>query len=127
MDISDPDNERPRELTSAEFHILLALSDRERHGYGIMQEVAGLTEGRMRLGAGTLYRSIKKMLVDGLIEESGKRPDSDLDDERRRYYRMTKQGRRVARLELARIQSLVQAAQSKKLVPLARLLRPEVR
>jgi|SRR5579862_846660 len=127
MDISESDSNEPRELTPAAFHILLALSDRERHGYGIMREVAGLTDGRMRLGAGTLYRSIKKMLIDGLIEESDKRPDPELDDERRRYYRMTKQGRRVARLELARMQSLVQAAQSKKLVPLTRLLAPEVK
>ncbi len=125
MDISDSDHQPFPDLTPAAFHILLALSDRDRHGYGIMQEVAKLTDGRMRLAAGTLYRSVKQMLADQLIEESDYRPDPALDDERRKYYRMTRQGRRLARQELARIQSLVQIARSKKLAPLTRLLVPE--
>ena len=83
-------------LTPAVFHVLLALADSERHGYGIMQEVAARTNGMMRMGPGTLYGSIKRMLAAGLIEESGERPDPALDDERRRYYRLTDFGRRVA-------------------------------
>ena len=76
-------------LTPAMFHILLALADRERHGYHIMQEVEERTEGKVRLGPGTLYGSIKRMLAAGWIEETEERPDRDLDDERRRYYRLT--------------------------------------
>ncbi len=82
-------------LTPAVFHIMLALADGERHGYGIMQEVAALTDGALRLGPGTLYGSIKRMLADGLIEETDERPDPELDDERRRYYRLTDFGQRV--------------------------------
>src|SRR5579885_3073479 len=83
-------------LTPAVFHILLALADGERHGYGIMQEIAAATDGQMRIGPGTLYRSIKQMLAAGMIEESDERPDPELDDERRRYYRLTSFGRQVA-------------------------------
>src|SRR5260221_3705009 len=86
-------------LTPAVFHILLALADSERHGYGIMQEVAARTNGTMRIGPGTLYGSIKRMLADRLIEESGERPDPALDDERRRYYQLTHFGRRAAQPE----------------------------
>ena len=74
-------------LTPAVFHILLALADRERHGYGIMLEVEVMTSGRVEMGPGTLYGTIKRMLKADLIEESDERPDPDLDDERRRYYR----------------------------------------
>ena len=84
---SDPELFLP--LTPAMFHILLALADRERHGYHIMQEVDERTEGKVRLGPGTLYGSIKRMLADGMIEETDERPDADMDDERRRYYRLT--------------------------------------
>ena len=104
-------------LTPAVFHILLALADAERHGYGIMQEVSYRTEGKLRMGPGTLYGSIKRMLADGLIAESGERPDPALDDERRRYYRMTDFGLRVARAEAQRLAQLVQVAQSKQLLP----------
>ena len=104
-------------LTPAAFHILLALADGERHGYAIMLEVAQRTEGRVRLGPGTLYRSIKNMLAAGMIEESGERPDPELDDERRRYYRLTEYGHRVAAAEAARLASLVREARQKHLLP----------
>src|SRR6185437_1305953 len=79
-------------LTPAVFHIMLALADGERHGYSILREVERYTEGRLKLGPTTLYRSIRQMLAAGYIEESEARPDPDLDDERRRYYRLTDAG-----------------------------------
>ncbi|MCI0579571.1 MAG: PadR family transcriptional regulator [Chloroflexi bacterium] len=103
-------------LTPAVFHILLALADEERHGYGIMQEVERLTNGAVRLGPGTLYGSIKRMLDARLIEESGDRPDPALDDQRRRYYWLTDFGRRVAEAEAKRLAGLVQQAQLKQLL-----------
>ncbi|GCE22487.1 PadR family transcriptional regulator [Dictyobacter kobayashii] len=103
-------------LTPAVFHILLALSDGERHGYGIMQEVAWRTNNQVHMGPGTLYGSIKRMMNDGLLEESGSRPDPDLDDERRRYYRLTDLGQRVVRAEAKRLAKLVQIAQMKHLI-----------
>ncbi|MDI7277964.1 MAG: PadR family transcriptional regulator [Anaerolineae bacterium] len=103
-------------LTPAAFHILLALADEERHGYAIMKEVAAQTEGRMRMGPGTLYGSIKRMLAAGLIAESDERPDPELDDERRRYYRLTSLGRRVAAAEAQRLADLVRVAQTKRVV-----------
>jgi len=98
------------------FHILLALADRERHGYHIMQEIQERTEGSVRIGPGTLYGSVKRMLADGLVEETGERPDPELDDERRRYYRLTDFGFRVASAEAQRLAHLVKAARSKKLL-----------
>jgi DNA-binding PadR family transcriptional regulator len=103
-------------LTSAMFHILLALADRERHGYDIMREVDERTEGKMRLGPGTLYGSIKRMLKDGFIEELEERPDPELDDERRRYYRLTDFGYRLAVAEAQRLERLVKSARTKKLL-----------
>ena len=103
-------------LTPAVFHILLALADGERHGYGIMQEVSSLTEGQVRLGPGTLYGSIKRLIANGLIEESEEQPAPDLDDERRRYYRLTDLGRQTAVAETHRLANLVQQAQRKRLV-----------
>jgi DNA-binding PadR family transcriptional regulator len=103
-------------LTPAVLHILLALADEERHGYGIMKEVEARTGGEVRLGPGTLYGSIKRMLSAGLIEESEERPDAELDDQRRRYYRMTDFGRRVAGVEAERLQALIDAARAKKLL-----------
>src|ERR671932_1479007 len=91
-EVRDPRSLLP--LTPAVLHILLALADGERHGYGIMREVEGRTGGETRLGPGTLYGSIKRMLADGLIEESDERPDPEMDDQRRRYYRITDFGRR---------------------------------
>jgi DNA-binding PadR family transcriptional regulator len=103
-------------LTPAVFHILLALADGEKHGYGIMQEVAAITAGGMRMGPGTLYGTIKRMLDGGLIEESDERPDPALDDERRRYYRLTSFGERVAQAEAGRLAALLSVARSKRLV-----------
>ena len=111
---SDPELFLP--LTPAMFHILLALADRERHGYHIMREVDERTEGKVRLGPGTLYGSIKRMLADGMIEETDERPDPDMDDERRRYYRLTNFGNRVARAEAERLAGLVKTARRKKLL-----------
>jgi DNA-binding PadR family transcriptional regulator len=103
-------------LTPAIFHILLALADGESHGYGIMQEVEELTGGQVRLGPGTLYRSLQRMLVEGLIEELDERPGPE-GDERRRYYRVTALGRRVAQAEAQRLAALVRAARARKLLP----------
>ena len=101
-------------LTPPVFHILLALADEERHGYGIMQDVAQQTDGALQMGPGTLYGCIKRMLAAGLIEESGERPDPELDDERRRYYRLTRLGERAARAEAQRIAAALAAARSKR-------------
>jgi DNA-binding PadR family transcriptional regulator len=103
-------------LTPAVFHILLALADGEKHGYAIMQEVETLTDGQIRLGPGTLYGSIKRLLAGGLIEESDERPDPELDDERRRYYRLTDFGQRIASAEAERLFLLVRQARLKKLL-----------
>ena len=104
-------------LPVAAFHILIALADRERHGYAIMQDVATRTDGKLRIGPGTLYGSIKRMLHDGLIEELDEPPDPDKDDVRRRYYRMTPLGRRVAIEETARLAKLVRQARATGLAP----------
>ncbi len=103
-------------MRPAVLQILLALADGERHGYGIMREVEGRTGGEARLGPGTLYGSIKRMLANGLIEESEERPDPEMDDQRRRYYRITDFGRRVAGAEAERLSSLVDMAREKKLL-----------
>jgi DNA-binding PadR family transcriptional regulator len=103
-------------LTPATFHILLALADRDRHGYDIMREVDERTERKVRLGPGTLYGSIKRLLSDGLVQELDERPDPERDDERRRYYRLTDFGLRVATAEAERLAQLVKAAKSKKLL-----------
>jgi DNA-binding PadR family transcriptional regulator len=110
----DPETLLP--LTPAVFHILLALADAERHGYGIMQEIALRTGGKVRMGPGTLYGSLKRMLAEGLLEELGERPDPALDDERRRYYRLTGFGLRVAQAEAQRLAQLVHVAQFKRLL-----------
>ena len=101
-------------LTPANHHILLALADEERHGYGIMLEVARLTGGATRMGPGTLYGTIKRLLHSGLIEEADTRPDPELDDERRRYYRITPLGSKVLQAETSRISLLLTAARAKK-------------
>jgi len=103
-------------LTPAVLHILLALADGERHGYSIMQEVTRRAGGQVKMGPGTLYGSIKRMLADGLIEETGERPDPALDDERRRYYRLTSFGLRVMQGEVLRLQQIVRLAQSKQVM-----------
>ena len=113
-----PDGYLP--LTPAVLDIVLALGDDELHGYGIMREVRRRTDGRRRLAPGTLYRSLRQMQERGLVEESLERPVPSLDDERRRYYRLTELGRRVAAAEVERLEGLVRAARSKGLSPSAR-------
>jgi DNA-binding PadR family transcriptional regulator len=103
-------------LTPAVFHILLALAGGEKHGYGIMQEVATLTDDKMRIGPGTLYGAIKRLLVGGLIEETDERPDPEMDNERRRYYRLTAFGQLVVTAEAERMFHLVRQAQLRKLL-----------
>ena len=103
-------------LTAAIVHILLAVADQERHGYGIMQEVEQITDGATRMGPGTLYGTIKRMLSAGLIDEADERPDSELDDERRRYYRITRLGTQVLRAESTRLANLLSAARAKKVL-----------
>ena len=103
-------------LPPATFQILLSLVDGERHGYAIMQEVAERTEDTMRLGPGTLYGSLKRLLEAGLVEEGGERADPQLGDERRRYYAITKFGLSVARAEARRLDATVRAARRKKLI-----------
>jgi DNA-binding PadR family transcriptional regulator len=106
-----PDDLLP--LAPAIFHILISLAEGERHGYALKREIARRTDGKLTLGAGVLYGSIAKMLDLGLIEESDDRPDPHLDDERRRYYRVTTFGRKVAQAEAARMRDLVQLATAK--------------
>jgi DNA-binding PadR family transcriptional regulator len=114
----DPESLLP--LRPSVFHILLALSDGDLHGYGIMQEVAEHSGGQIRLGPGTLYGSIKRLLKARLIIEADERPDPDLDDERRRYYRLTDIGRQLLKAEVRRISKMVSVAQSKRLIPKTR-------
>ena len=109
-------------LTPTVFHILLALADQERHGYGIMQEVMAMTRNQVRMGPGTLYGSIKRMLQANLIEESDERPDPELDDERRRYYRLTDWGRRVLAAEAQRLCALIDVAQAKRILGSAEVI-----
>lgn len=104
-------------LPTVTFHILIALAGGERHGYAILQEVAASTRGRVQLGAGTLYRSIARMLDQGLVAEAQDRPDPELDDERRRYYQITELGRAAARAETARLQQLVKLARASGMAP----------
>jgi DNA-binding PadR family transcriptional regulator len=96
------------------FQILLSLAEGERHGYGITQDIAGRTSARMRIEPGNLYRALKAMLDQGLIEESDKRPAPDLDDERRRYYRITTKGRLVAEAETVRLEAVVADARARR-------------
>jgi len=111
-----PGSGTARPLTPAMFHILLVLAAGERHGYAIMREVDDLTAGARRLGPGSLYGSIKRMLAEGLIEECGERPDPAADDGRRRYYRLTDRGRRAAASEARRLEVLVVAARGRRLL-----------
>jgi len=104
-------------LTPAMFHVLIALADGEKHGYAIIKEVTRRTGGTLRLGAGTLYALIRRFLEDGVVEESSDRPDPALDDERRRYYRLTEFGRAVAAAEASRLEEMIRMARDKRLVP----------
>ncbi len=108
------DPQEPLPLPPAQLHILLALADGEKHGYAVMGEVERMTNGETRMGPGTLYGAIKRMLNAGLIEETDERPDPELDDERRRYYRPTGFGARVLTAEAERLDQLVRTAQAKQ-------------
>ena len=116
MKARQPDPQTLLPLPVSEFQILLALADEERHGYAIRREVAERTDGDVQLGPGTLYGSIKRMVNSGLIAESDERPDPELDDERRRYYRITPLGRKVAVAEARRMERLVRIARAKRLL-----------
>ena len=112
-----PEPEGHLPLTPAVLDIMVALGDEELHGYAIMREVRRRTQGRRRIAPGTLYRSLRQMHERGLLAESEERPEPGLDDERRRYYRLTDLGRRVALAELERLEGLVDTARSKGFVP----------
>jgi DNA-binding PadR family transcriptional regulator len=101
-------------LKPVAFQVLLSLADGERHGYAIAQDIASRTHARMRLEPGNLYRTLKALLDDGIIVESERRPAADVDDARRRYYRLTPLGRRVAAAELARLEALVADARTRR-------------
>ena len=104
-------------LPTAVFHILVALADRDRHGYSIMQDVAQRTDGKVRLSAGTLYSAVRRMLEQGLIAELRGSPDPTSDDERRRYYGLTKLGRDVAIAEARRVSDMLTQARATGLIP----------
>jgi DNA-binding PadR family transcriptional regulator len=116
----NPEDRLP--LTPAVFHILLALTDGELHGYAIMREVAENTNGQVKMGPGTLYGTVKRLLEAGLVEESDRRPDSKADDERRRYYRLTGVGQRVVEAEANRYNEMAKLARRKRL--LGKLTKP---
>lgn len=105
------------QLSRDNLHVLIALADRDRHGYSIMREVSERTAGEVRLSASTLYGAIKRLLEEGLIEELAERPDPEHDDERRRYYRLTKAGRRAAIEEAHKLEKLLADARSTGLMP----------
>lgn len=104
-------------LPPATFHILMALAEEDRHGYAVIQDIAARTDGVIQMSAGTLYRSIQRMIEQGLIVEVHERPAPDLDDERRRYYRITRFGEAVARAEARRLQNLVRLARASGFIP----------
>ena len=104
-------------LPAATFHVLVALADDDRHGYAIMQDIAARTGGTLKLSAGTLYRSVQRMLEQGLISEVKSRPAPDMDDERRRYYRITPFGRAVAKAEARRLSQMLKLAQASGFAP----------
>ena len=116
MPAISPEPEDLLPLTPAVFHILLALAEAERHGYAIMDHVTETTDGQIKMGAGTLYGTIKRLLQSRLIEESDERPDPEMDDERRRYYRLTDFGRRVMSAEAQRYARLVKMARASGLL-----------
>jgi DNA-binding PadR family transcriptional regulator len=104
-------------LTPFVLHVLLALADGDKHGYAIIKEVRRRTSGDVELGASSLYAVLKRLLADGFVEETDERPDPALDDERRRYYRLTRLGREVAVAELKRLESILAQGRAKRLVP----------
>ena len=112
--MKDPEEFLP--LTATVFNIMLVLVEGEKHGYAIMSDVETNTEGQMLMGPGTLYGSIKRMLKAGLIEETDERPDPEMDDQRRRYYKLTGLGQRTLRLEAERLAAQVRVARAKNLL-----------
>ena len=110
----DPGGQLP--LSAGEFEVLIALADGEKHGYAILKEVARRTGRKVRLGPATLYTIVRRFLADGLLAESAERPDPALDDERRRYYRLTEFGRQVAAAEAQRMETALSMARAKNLV-----------
>ena len=114
-DPRDPSEFLP--LPTATFHILLALRSEEKHGYAIMRDIEVLSDGAVKIGPGTMYGSIKRMLNAGLIEESDERPDPEMDDERRRYYRCTGLGARVCTAEAERVRTLLKNAFPRWAIP----------
>jgi DNA-binding PadR family transcriptional regulator len=114
--VQPADDDTTAALTPAVFHILLALSDGNSHGYGIMQDVEAFTGGEIKLGPGTLYRSIQRMLVDGLIEELEIALHDESDDDRRRHYRLTRKGLAVAQREARRLADLIEVARQRNLL-----------
>ncbi|MCX6591518.1 MAG: helix-turn-helix transcriptional regulator [Acidobacteria bacterium] len=117
MTTDTPDPESLLPLPVATFHILVALADRDRHGYSIMQDVAARTDGKVRLSAATLYSSIRRMLEQGLVAELRESPDPESQDERRRYYGLTSFGRHVAVAEARRLTELLSQARETGLIP----------
>ena len=113
-------------LTPAVFHIMLALADGEKHGYAIMQEVETISGDQIKMGPGTLYGSIKRMIANGLIEEVDERPDPNLDDQRRRYYRLTGLGSTVLSAEAQRLAVLLERARTKQVLAIRQLGTPFV-
>jgi DNA-binding PadR family transcriptional regulator len=103
-------------VSPAVLHVLLALADGDKHGYAIIKEVRRRTSGEVELGASSLYSILKRMLGEGLVLETRERPDPSLDDERRRYYRLTALGRQVAIAELRRLESILVQARAKRLI-----------
>ena len=116
MTATTPNPENLLPMTPAVFNILLALADGEKHGYAIMLEVEENTQGAVKMGPGTLYGSIKRMLASGLIEETDERPDPAMDDERRRYYRLSGLGQRALHLEAERLEQQVSVARLKHIL-----------
>lgn len=114
---SEPTPESFLPLNRDTFHILVSLADRDRHGYAVMQDVLERTNGALRLSPSSLYASIRRLLEQGLIEELAERPDPEHDDERRRYYRLTKVGRKVAVAEAHRLERLIADARATGLLP----------
>ena len=112
--MTSPDPSHLLPLPVAQLHIMLALADGDKHGYAIMSEVEVVTEGSVTMGPGTLYGTAKRMLKARLIEETDERPDPDLDDQRRRYYRLTALGARVLEAEVARMEHLARAARTRR-------------
>lgn len=114
MSPSSPDPDSFLPLSQPVLHILLAVADRQRHGYAIRKEIDRATDGSVRLSTGTLYAAIQRLLDDGLIEESDERPADELDDQRRRYYRLNELGRAVVQRESERLAGLLALARSKR-------------